>query len=160
MEFLFVRFIQILLDSGSVISHRYSFQERSEFARDFKRLLWIRSRINSSFNLFVTFCALLEWTGIFIVEPGGTSLRFRHLHRNARWFVIRANFWFSFSNCFHSYIVSGSYRLDISCLNFWDEAGWFLSLGVSDYCLHLYYYFHNVSADMSASLPNGYWRWF
>ena len=28
MEFLFAQFIQILLDSGSVISHRYSFQKR------------------------------------------------------------------------------------------------------------------------------------
>ena len=37
----------------------------------------------------------------------------------------------------------------VSCLNFRDEACLFLSLGLSDYCLHLYCYFHNVSADMS-----------
>ena len=41
---------------------------------------------------------------------------------------------------------------NISCLNFWDEAWWFQSLRFSDYCLHLYCYFHNVSADMSFGL--------
>ena len=51
-----------------------------------------------------------------------------HLHKNVRWFVILANFWFSFSNCFHWYIVSGPSRLDINCLNFWNEAWWFSSL--------------------------------
>ena len=95
----------------------------------FQRLLWILSRINSCSNLLVTFHTPLKWTGIFIVKPGGTSVRSRHLHRNVRWFVILANFWFSFSNCSHSYIVSGPYRLDFSCLNFWDEA-WFLSVRV------------------------------
>ena len=49
---------------------------------------------------------------------------------NVKLAFIHANFWFSFSNCFHWYIVSGPYRLDISCLNFWDEAWWFLSLRV------------------------------
>ena len=39
-----------------------------------------------------------------------------------------------------------------SGLNFWDEAWWFLSLRFSDYCLHLYSYFHNVSVDMSSGL--------
>ena len=45
--------------------------------------------------------------------------------------------------------ISGT--LQKGCLNFWDEAWWFLSLGVSDYCLH-YCYFHNISANMSSSL--------
>ena len=40
----------------------------------------------------------------------------------------------------------------VCCLNFWEEAWWFLSLRVSDYCLHLYCYFHHVSADMSSGL--------
>ena len=118
----------------------------------FQRLLWIWSRINSCSNLFVTFCTLLEWTGIFIVKPGGTSLRSQHLHRNVRWFVILANFWVSFSNCFHWYIVSGPYQLDISCLNFWDKACWFLLLRVFGLLSSFYCYFHNISADMSSSL--------
>ena len=37
-----------------------------------------------------------------------------------------------------------------SCLNFLNEAWWFLSFRVSDYCLHCY--IHDVSADMSSSL--------
>ena len=86
--------------------------------------------LNFRSHLLVTFRTLLEWTGIFIVKPGGTSLRYRHLHRNVRWFIIHANFWFSFSNCLHWYIVSGPYWLAISCLNFYDETLWFLSLSI------------------------------
>ena len=41
----------------------------------FQRLLWVRSRTNSCSSLFVTFRALLERTGIFIIKPGGTSFR-------------------------------------------------------------------------------------
>ena len=33
--------------------------------------------------------------------------------------------------CLHWCIVSGPYRMDISCLNFWEEAWWCLSLMVS-----------------------------
>ena len=120
VEFLFMWFIEILLDSGSVFYDCYSFQERVSLHKIsvrswyfFQRFLWIVSRTNSCSNLFVTFRALLELTGIFNVKPGGTSLRSRHLYRNVRWFVIRANFWFSVSNRFHSCIVSCSYRLDI-----------------------------------------------
>ena len=78
--------------------------------------------------------ALLNPRGSSVLIPlaiTGYVLYWIHggLHRHVRWFIIRANFWFSFSNCFHSFIISGPYRLDISCLNFWDEA-WFLSLRV------------------------------
>ena len=53
---------------------------------------------------------------------------------------------------------------DISCLNFWDEAWWFLSLRIFGLCLHFYCYFHNDSADVSSdqqdTWDNGYRRWF
>ena len=38
----------------------------------------------------------------------------------------------------------------ISCLMFWDEPSWFLSYRV--FGLHLYFYIHNISADMSSGL--------
>ena len=49
---------------------------------------------------------------------------------NVRGFVIRANFWFGLSKGLYWCVVSGPYRLDNSCLNFWDKAWWFLSLRV------------------------------
>ena len=44
-------------------------------------------------------------------------------------------------------------KLNLSRLNFLDETWWFFIMkGFSEYCLHLYCYFHNVLADMSPGL--------
>ena len=68
-----------------------------------------------------------------------------YIHRCIPWLTARSRVnmlhvyhlvipWFSFK-C-KSLFFSMCKKL-FSCLNFWDEAWWFLSLRVSDYCLHL-----------------------
>ena len=114
VEFLFIWFIQILLDSSSVLYDCYSFQEESKFAWNFwPYLMFLQlvamksiSDIFTRSNLFVTFCTLQELTGIFHVKLGGTSLKSRHLYRNLSQLVICANSWFS-----HSLSIDVMYRV-------------------------------------------------
>ena len=77
---------------------------------------------SSSPTFFVIFCDQVERIDNLNLKLGGTSLRSQHLHKNVRWFVVCANFLLSFSICLHFCNISGSYRFDIICLNFWREA--------------------------------------
>ena len=53
LKFLFVRFPKILLDSGSVISHRNSSQVRDELARDFQPELMFLPTVVNDFDLIL-----------------------------------------------------------------------------------------------------------
>ena len=114
VEFLFLWFIQILLDSSSVLYDCYSFQENSKFAwYSWPYLIFLplvaMTSTSDQFtrsNLFVNFCTLQELTGIFHVKLGGTSLKSRHLYGNLRWSVVCAN------SCFnHSLSIDIMYRV-------------------------------------------------